>query len=148
MPKMMTFSNMATQNVLDSLNGGFLAFSELMKDVAKGIDTGVSKEKANDKIREVMFEVLGVPADTKGRELRRAIRRHKVDVFEIIETTVEDMLVSGWGKNTFFDEFVEVKNAESGDTNSFYTEDRVVLTVSELAGNHHNLNVILYLSIL
>lgn len=141
----MTFSNIKTQNVFDGLTGGFVAFSELMKDVARGKDTGVSTEKANDKIREIMFEVLGVDAGTKGKDLRRAIRRHKVDVYEIVEDTIEDMLVSGWGENPFFNEFAEIKNAALGETNEFYTEDRVILTVSELAGNHHNLKY--YLSI-
>lgn len=71
--------------------------------------------------------------------IRKAFRRHKTDVFEVIEETVENLLVSGWGTNPFFNEFVEIKNMADGDTNEFYVTDDVILTVSELSGNHHNL---------
>lgn len=150
----MYFSNADTRAVFEDGNCTFAAFSELMSDVAKGKaiynkdHAEVSKEDANNAIRKVMYQVLGLEEGTKGRELRRAIRKHKVDVFEVLENTIEDMLISGWGANPFFNEFVEIKNAANGDINEFYTEDNVILTVSELAGNHHNLNVILYLSIL
>ena len=55
------------------------------------------------------------------KELRKAIRRHKIDVFEIIEETVENLLVSGWGENPFFNEFVEIKSMADGDTNDLCT---------------------------
>lgn len=142
----MIFSNADTRAIFDAIEGGHATFSDLMTDVAKGKTiynregNEVSKEDANNKIREVMFSVLGLEADTKDRRaIRRAIRRHKIDVFEVIENTVQDMLVSGWGDNPFFNEFVETKSAAIGDTNEFYTEDNVILTVSELSGNHHNL---------
>ena len=141
----MIFSNADTRAVFDNLNGGHLAFSDLMTDVAKGKEiynaegAVVSKEDANKKIREVMFSVLGIDETANKREIRRAIRRHKVDVYEVIENTIENMVITGWGENPFFNEFVETKSAAIGDTNEFYTEDDVILTVSELAGNHHNL---------
>ena len=141
----MIFSNADTRAVFENVNGGILAFSDLMTDVAKGKEIFnaegevVSKEKANKKIREVMFSVLGLDENADRREIRRAIRRHKVDVYEVIENTIQDMLVSGWGANPYFNEFVELKSAALGDTNEFYTEDNVILTVSELSGNHHNL---------
>lgn len=146
MSKMM-FSNTDTRTVFENLNGGFLAFSDLMTDVAKGKaiynaeGEVVSAEDANKKIREVMFSVLGLDEKADRREIRRAIRRHKIDVYEVIETTLQDMLISGWGSNPFFEEFVEHKSAALGDLNEFYTEDKVILTVSELSGNHHNLKL-------
>ncbi len=115
-------------------------FSQLMFDTAMGLEK-VSKKEANDKIREIMFQVLGVDKDTSRKELRRAIRRHKIDVFEVIEETVEQLLVSGWSENPFFMEFVEMKNMNDGDTNEFYTADDCILTVSELAGNHHDFDI-------
>lgn len=140
----MYFSNADTRAVFDNGDCTFAAFNDLMSDVAKGKaifnkeGKEVSTEDANKAIRKVMYQVLGLEEGTKGRELRRAIRKHKTDVFEVIENTIEDMLVSGWGANPFFNEFVEIKNAANGDVNEFYTEDKVILTVSELAGNHHN----------
>lgn len=142
----MNFTNAATAAVFENGNCTFEAFSELMKDVANGKKVfnsegaEVSTEDANSKIREMMFQVLGIDETANKKEIRQAIRRHKVDVFEVLENTIEDMLVSGWGSNPFFNEFVEMKSAAFGDTNEFYTEDKVTLTVSELSGNHHNLD--------
>lgn len=113
-------------------------FSQLMFDTGMG-QSKVSKEDANAKIREIMFSVLGVDEKCSRKELRKAIRRHKVDIFEIIEETVENLLVSGWGENPFFNEFVEIKSMADGDTNEFYVADDVILTVAELSGNHHDL---------
>lgn len=113
-------------------------FSQLMFDTGMG-QSKVNKEDANAKIREIMFSVLGVDEKCTRKELRKAIRRHKVDIFEIIEETVENLLVSGWGENPFFNEFVEIKSMADGDTNEFYVADDVILTVAELSGNHHDL---------
>lgn len=136
----LTFSNADTREVFADKD--YKEFSQLMFDTAVGtLKDGHSKEDANDKIREVMFEVLGVDKDCTRKELHRAIRRHKVDVFEVIEETVENLLVSGWGSNPFFDEFVEVKSMNTGDTNEFYVPDESVLTVAELSGNHHDFSL-------
>lgn len=55
-----------------------------MFDTAKG-EEKVSTKDANNKIREIMFSVLGVDENCSRKELRKAIRRHKIDVFEIID---------------------------------------------------------------
>lgn len=113
-------------------------FSQLMFDTGMNKEK-VSKDEANDKIREIMFEVLGTDKNSKRKDIRRAFRRHKEEVFEVIEETVENLLISGWGDNPFFNEFVEVRNMNDGDTNEFYVEDDVILSISELSGNHHQI---------
>lgn len=113
-------------------------FAQLMFDTGMGKEK-VDKKDADNKIREIMFQVLGVDEDAKPSELRKAIRKHQTDVFEVIEETLENLLVSGWGQNPFFNEFVEVRNMSDGDTNEFYVPDECILTVSEIAGNHHDL---------
>ena len=135
--KKLTFSNADIREVFADKD--YNEFSQLMYDTACGKQKDVSKEDADSKIREVMFEILGVDEGCSRKELHKAIRRHKVDIFEVIEETVENLLVSGWGENPFFNEFVEVKSMNTGDTNEFYVPDETVLTVSELSGNHHNL---------
>lgn len=127
----------------ESLNNIFAVnpydeFSQLMFDTGMGKEK-VTTEDANNKIREVMFEVLGIDATSDRRAIKQAIRRHKTEVFEVIEETVENLLVSGWGANPFFNEFVEIRNMADGDTNEFLVEDDVILTVSDISGNHHNL---------
>lgn len=128
----------------------FESFQSLLSTVGMGKvcynknNEAVSTEAANDAIRKIMFEVLEVPEGTKGRDLRRAIRRHQLDVYEVIEETLLNMVITGWGNDPFFNAFVERRSLALGDTNEFYTKDDVILTVSELSGGHHNLN---YLSI-
>ena len=132
------FSNAATAAVFT--NNDYANFSQLMLDTAKGTEK-VGRDEANKKIREVMFQVLGINENSTRKEIHRAIRRHKVDVFEVIEETVENLLVSGWGENPFFNQFVEMKSMADGDTNVFYTPDEVILTVAELSGNHHDFDL-------
>lgn len=132
----LTFSNADTREVF--ANKDYADFHKLMFDTACGKQK-VSAEDANAKIREIMFEILGVEEGCSRKDLHKAIRRHKIDVFEVIEETVSDLLVSGWGENPFFNEFVEIKSMNTGDTNEFYVPDDSVLTVSELSGNHHDL---------
>lgn len=99
----------------------------------------VSNDKVNDNIRKVMFEVLEVPEGTKGAALRKAIRKHQVEIYEIIEETLQNMILTGWQETPFFREWCEFRSAAIGDTNEFRTEDNVILSVSELAGNHWNI---------
>ena len=132
----LNFSSNEVRNIF--AENDYAEYSQLMFDTAKG-EEKVSTKDANNKIREIMFSVLGVDENCSRKELRKSIRRHKIDVFEIIEETVENLLVSGWGENPFFNEFVEIKSMADGDTNEFYVPDEVILTVSELSGNHHDL---------
>lgn len=134
--KKITFSNADTRNVFAEKD--YNEFSKLMFDTALGTQA-VSKEAANAKIREVMFQVLGVDEKCTKQELRKAIRRHKIDIFEVIEETMQNLLISGWGNNPFFNEYVELKSMAIGDTNEFYVPDVSILTVAELSGNHHDL---------
>lgn len=113
-------------------------YRKLMFDTAQGTQS-VGVQEANDKIREVQFSIMGLDKDAQPREIKRAFRRHKIDVYEVIEDVLDDLLVSGWGDNPFFREFVEEKYMNLGDTNEFYSESDVILTVSEISGGHHDL---------
>ena len=142
----MSFTNQHTAEVFErDEKYTFEAFAQLTTDLGLGrkiFNTEgkeISVNEANDKIREKFFEVLDVPVGTKGKDLRRAFRRHKVDVFEVTEDIVDKLIVTGWGENPFFNEFVEVKNAALGDTNEFYTPDKVILSVSEVSNDHTNI---------
>lgn len=135
--RILAFSSQDVTNIFNAVS--YDDFSQLMFDMACGTEK-VGTEKGNNKIREVMYQVLGINASADRRTLRKAIRRHKIDIYEIIEETVENLLVTGWGDNPFFNEFLEIKSNADGDTNEFYAVDDVILTVSELSGNHHDIN--------
>lgn len=135
----MNFTNDSTREVFADRD--FREFNQLMFAAAydnSKLD-GVSMKEANDKIREIMFEVIGVDENASRKEIKRAIRRHYLDIYEVIEDTVQNLLKTGWGENPFFKDFVEIRNLEDGDTNQFYVEDNTILTVAQVSGNHHDL---------
>lgn len=96
------FMNFAAnvQNAFNNDANDFMAFSQLLTDTALG-KQAVSKEEANAKIVEVFQNVLGVDKNSRPADIRRAIRRNQAVVFDIIEETVQNLLVTGWGNDPF-----------------------------------------------
>jgi hypothetical protein len=134
------FMNFAAnvQTVFNNDVNDFMAFSELLTDVALGRQA-VSKEEANRKIVEVFQSVLGITKDSRPSDIRRAIRRNQALVFDIIEETVQTLLVTGWGNDPFFQKYVDQRNLALGDKNEFYSEDDSILSVMKVSGNHHDI---------
>lgn len=137
----MKFMNFAAnvQAAFDNDESMYMDFNKLMMDTAKGDLNGVTAKQANDKIVEVFRKVLGINEDSSKKEIRNAIRRNQVALFEIIEETIDDALVSGWNDNPFFREYVDVRNLAIGDKNEFYVPDNSVLSVMKVSGNHHDI---------
>lgn len=136
MAKLMNFSSDNTKKVFAEKS--YDEFSQLMFDAGLG-QPKMDQAEADETIREIFFELLEIDPSSSRKEIRKAIRRHKIDIYEVIEETVENLLVSGWGSDPFFNDYVEIKSAATGDTNEFYTIDDIILTVSELSGNHHDI---------
>ena len=136
----MKFMNFAAnvQNVFNNDANDFIAFSNLLTETALGTQQ-VSKSEANAKIVEVFQGVLGLDKNSKPAEVRKAIRRNQALVFDIIEETVQSLLVTGWGNDPFMMKYVDQRNLALGDKNEFYTEDDSVLSVMKIAGNHHDI---------
>lgn len=115
--------------------------TRIMLNTSYGRPNGnFSVEDSNTAIRKYFEAELGIPEGCKDvKIIKRALRRNKVRFFEIIEDTVEDLLVSGWRENEFFERFVEIKNLQIGQKNLFYVPDESILTVSEFSGDHNDL---------
>lgn len=98
----MRFMNFAAnvQNVFNNDVNDFMAFSDLLTETALGTQK-VTKAEANAKIVEVFQGVLGLEKNAKPAEVRKAIRRNQALVFDIIEETVQTLLVTGWGNDPF-----------------------------------------------
>lgn len=109
--------------------------TRLMINTANGVQIeSYSLEDSNTSIRKYFEQELGIPEGCKDmRVIRKALRRNKVRFFEIIEETVENLLISGWRQNEFFERFVEFRNLALGEQNLFYVPDESILTVSEVA---------------
>jgi hypothetical protein len=126
------------QTVFNNDANDFMAFSQLLTDVALGKQE-VSKEEANKKIVEVFQGVLGITKDSRPGDVRKAIRRNQALVFDIIEETIQSLLVTGWGNDPFFQKYVDQRNLALGDKNEFYSEDDSILSVMRVSGNHHDI---------
>lgn len=138
MAKFMNF-DLNVKNAFDNNEENYMNFNKLMLDAANGNLDGVTPRQANDKIVEMFRNVIGVDEKSTKAEVRKAIRRNQVAVFEIIEEVINDMLVSGWEQNPFFREYVDVRNLAIGDKNEFYVPDNSVLSVMKVSGNHHDI---------
>lgn len=136
----MKFVNFAAnvQNVFNNDANDFMAFSNLLTETALGTQQ-VTKAEANAKIVEVFQGVLGLDKNSKPAEVRKAIRRNQALVFDIIEETVQSLLVTGWGNDPWMMKYVDQRNLALGDKNEFYTENDSVLSVMKIAGNHHDI---------
>jgi hypothetical protein len=134
------FMNKNLITVFENLGYEFEDMRQLMIDTARGVQ-GVSKKEAEEKISEMFFTVLDITAEEVKNEklFKRAMRKHKHEVFEVIEDVVEDMLRQGWEESEFFKEFVDTKNLADGDKNEFWTEQEVYLTVAKVSGDHHDI---------
>lgn len=115
--------------------------TRVMLNTSYGLPSGqYSVEDSNTTIRKYFEAELGIPEGCKDvRIIKKALRRNKVKFFEIIEETVENLLVSGWRENEFFERFVEFRNLQLGQKNLFYVPDESILTVSEFSGDHNDL---------
>lgn len=115
--------------------------TKVMINTAYGLPSGqYSVEDSNTTIRKYFEAELGIPEGCKDvRIIKKALRRNKIKFFEIIEETVENLLVSGWRENEFFNRFVEFRNLQIGQKNLFYVPDESILTVSEFSGDHNDL---------
>lgn len=108
---------------------------KLCIDTYRGVvSSSYSKEQANETIRKAFIDILGTDKPDY-----RTFRKHKNEIFEIIEITLDQSISSGFANNNFFDQFVEYRDLNLGDTNTFYVEDKSLLTVSKYAGGHHDL---------
>lgn len=69
----------------------------------------------------------------------QAIRRNKIDIFEIMEEIVNVVIGEDVLNCPFVDNFVEVKNRALGDKTEWYSEGGL-LSVASFAGNHWDTN--------
>ena len=119
-----------------------MAIGKLIYDSAVGnrIPTEyANKQEREDAIRQSILETLGLDSYEKNT-FRKAMRKHKNEVYEIMEEVTSQIMINGdYAKDVFFETVVELKNLSIGDENSFYVEGNNELTVAEFSGNHFNI---------
>ena len=102
-------------------------------DFSRHIDeTKVTKKDLENHLRDLINnDLLG------GKTLYQAVRRNKIEVYEIAEEIGNVTLRENVLNSPFVDAFVEVKDRGLGDTTEFYAEGGL-LTVATISGNHWN----------
>ena len=100
----------------------------------------VSDREADDVIREYLFSELSLNEKSSDKEIRRALSSETGrQFFAIIEEIIDEIIITGWKDNEFFNDFVEVRNMSDGDANEFWTDKDIILNVAKVAGDHHDL---------
>jgi hypothetical protein len=109
---------------------------QLCLDASKGrIDmTNYSKGDTSEAIRQGFVDLMGTDKPDY-----RTFRNHKPEVFQILEEVLDQVIYDSILQTPFFNQFVEYRDLNLGDTNEFYVKDRTMLTISEIADGHLNL---------
>ena len=140
MAKFMNF-NAHVQNVFENDEVKFMGFQALLNDatIGKGEVEGYTKKEVNDKIVSIFRAAIGCDEKSTAKEIRKAIRRNQNVVFDLLEETLDNLMITGWSNDPFMMKYVDQKNLALGDKNEFYSEDDSILSVMEISGNHHDI---------
>lgn len=104
---------------------------------------GQTQAEGNEVIRKKMFEVMGIFNENPTElQIKRAMKKTAIReaVFEILEETWENSLITGWSADPWFNRYVEYKSYRLGQKNEFYIPAQdIILNISEISGDHHNI---------
>lgn len=132
-------------NVFNEMGTDYDQVKNLMFDLAVGNEiydeeSGrvVPKAEAEAKLRSICQKVFGVNEKSTRRELKRAFREHGREFFDIIEEVVDVVISNGFKETEFFNNFVDYRNLALGDAYEFYSEDEVILAISNVGVSHHD----------
>ena len=100
----------------------------------------VTASERDEAIRKEFFNVLGLKEGYSKRAYRNAWRSHKNEVYAITEEIAIQLLNNGdLEKDSFFNNFVEVRNLALGDSIEFIVEAENEIEFAEFSGSHMNL---------
>lgn len=103
----------------------------------------ISKHEANKAVRKILMEVCDLTEeDLKSRKRReRAIEMHHNEVFELIESDIDFKVETAFKESEWFNDFVDMRNVKLGDEEEFWTKEKVMFVVAEIASDHHDLTM-------
>ncbi|UUV46962.1 major capsid protein [Bacillus phage vB_BanS-Thrax5] len=100
---------------------------KLAVDVSLGRVTNYSVQESNDVLRNAFAELMEFSLED-GSISRQTFRKHKAEIFEILEEIINETLHEGLGGQ--FDKFTEYRNLKWGDTNKFKVPVRDIFRVA------------------
>lgn len=134
------YSDVMQQNFTDLKD--IHTFAKICIDTYKNQLQGQTQAQANTVIRNKTREVAGLPENPNELQIKRAFKKESVReaIFEILEETLDNTLITGWANDPWFRQYVEFKTMVLGTKNSFYIKaDDMILNISKISGGHHNI---------
>ena len=110
---------------------------KLAVDLAKGKVEHFSAQESNDTLRKAFADLMEFSLEGNGTIDRKTFRKHKVEIFEILEEVINESLQEGL-KNQF-DGFAEYRNLAWGDENLFKTPANQIFRVSLVSDGNGNI---------
>lgn len=138
------FANISEDGVTPEEN--YDGFKKLQYDLREGNDifnkdgNKLSKKEANKELLKVVWAIMGLDEKTSQshRARKRAMEKHKNEFFEVTEEEIDIKTETGFQESEFFNNYVETRNLARGDRQEFWTNEKVVLSVTKIAGDHHD----------
>ena len=120
------------------------AYKNVSFDLANGIEifdeegNAVPKKEAEKKLLDIQLKMFGLTPQSTKRDRKRAMAKYKNDWFAVNEEVIDIKVETGFRESEFFNNFVEMRNIARGDSQEFWTDEKVVLSVAKIAGDHHD----------
>lgn len=140
MSNIITFDQLS-KDIFAKYDATYDEAKNLMIDLFTGNLDGLSKNEANDKLRNLLKGCYGLDGIEKPtpRQLRYAHAEHDRQVYQIIEEAIDITVSLGLQENEWFNALVNMKNLAAGDENLFVVEDdNVVLSIARMGKRHHD----------
>jgi hypothetical protein len=110
---------------------------KLAVDLAKGKVQNYSAQESNDTLRKAFADLMEFSLEGNGKIDRKTFRRHKTEIFEILEEIINETLHEGLGNQ--FDQFAEYRNLAWGDENLFKVPANNIFRVALISDGNSNL---------
>lgn len=109
----------------------------LAKDLARGKVQNFSLEESNETLRNAFKDLMEFTDEDNGGISRKTLRRHKTEIFEILEEIINETLQEGLRDQ--FSGFAEYRHMAWGDTNKFTTPSHDAFRVALVSDGNANL---------
>lgn len=106
------------------------AIVNLATDLTRGHVSGnYSAGESSEVLRQALIETNGGSSKID----LKSLRRHKAEMFELIEEIMPIIVEEGMRDDVLFNDFVDERNIAAGDEITFYADDNSQFIVSEIA---------------
>ena len=110
---------------------------KLAIDLAKGKVQTYSASESNETLRKAFADLMEFSLEGNGKIDRKTFRKHKVEIFEIIEEILNETIDEG--VRSQFESLAEYRNLAWGDENLFRTPENNIFRVSLVSDGNGNI---------